>query len=203
MKKQQIQQFFLIILISVSIQISAQKTKAEITFNDGTTITGLGKLKGEKFLKFRKSRKSKPKNYHFSKIKRVKIHEKKQVRSYVYLKIKDIKKPKVVEELCVGEVSLYRMYSVGGAPGMFGIPGASGVGSSSSFTAKDYFVRRSDQSEATHLGSNLLITKNFKKTTSKFFEDCPALVQKIKDRTYKKKDLVKIVKYYNTKCSPK
>jgi len=48
-----------------------------------------------------------------------------------------------------------------------------------------------------------LFTKNFKKAASAYFKDCPSLVKKIQSRTFKKRDLEKIVSYYNNKCTQK
>ena len=41
---------------------------------------------------------------------------------------------------------------------------------------------------------------SFRKDMSKFFADCPELVQRIQDRDFKKGDLELIVQDYNQKC---
>ncbi len=40
---------------------------------------------------------------------------------------------------------------------------------------------------------------NFIKSTSEYFSDCEELVKKIKNKDFKKKETLEMVKYYNTK----
>jgi len=41
---------------------------------------------------------------------------------------------------------------------------------------------------------------SFRDDMSTYFSQCPALVEKIKDKTYRIKDMVTIVRYYNSSC---
>jgi hypothetical protein len=43
--------------------------------------------------------------------------------------------------------------------------------------------------------------KSFKKRAKAYFEDCPELVYKIENETFKRNDLVKIAAFYNSSCN--
>ena len=69
-----------------------------------------------------------------------------------------------------------------------------------SYNIVDYYVKRSNQQNATHLASNELFSKNFKKAASEFFSDCPLLVEKLQTKEFNKKDIKEIVTFYNENC---
>ena len=48
------------------------------------------------------------------------------------------------------------------------------------------------------LNSSDVLSKSFKKTAAEFFKDCPSIVEKIENKSYKKDDLEEIVKFYNS-----
>ena len=43
--------------------------------------------------------------------------------------------------------------------------------------------------------------KNFKKSASIFFEDCPKLVEKISNKEYKLDQLPEIIEFYKVNCN--
>ncbi len=191
-------------LLSLQV-ITAQKNKAVITFKNGTTKSGLGKLIKDG-VKFRLNKKSKAKKYDFDNIKKVKIYTINDIETYVKLKIKDKNKPRVLEELAAGNVYLYELSRIGytnyGGVGFGGVGGGVGAGAfgGATYNINNFYVRRQNEKEAYHLGSNQLFTKNFKKAASSYFKDCSSLVAKIQNKELKKRDLREIVEYYNTKC---
>jgi len=162
-------------------------------------------------VKFRKNKKSKAKKYPFKTLKHVKIKEYDEFHTYAYIRVQNKKKPRVLEVKLTGYLSLYELsrtyhspHNFGGGAGGFGGGGASvGFTFGHSYNINNFYVRKEGQKEATHLGSNQLFSKNFKKAASAYFKDCPSLVKKIQSRTFKKRDLEKIVSYYNNKCTQK
>lgn len=203
MKKLQLISFLLTIFLSSTLY--AQRTKAILFFKDGTQITGLGKLKGANKVKFRKTRKDKAKKYDFKNLEKVKIYEADDIITYVYLKIKGKNKYKVLEQVVVGEVMLYKIVAQGqhagvGMGGFGGAGGGMGFGMGTSFTIKNYYVKRKNDQEVTHLGSTSLFSKSFKKAAGNYFKDCLNLVKKIQNKEYKKRDIREVVEYYNTEC---
>lgn len=173
-----------------------------MVFNDGTTKTGLGRLSGIDKIKFKTDKKSKASKYHFTNLDKVIIGEGEDSSTYKYIKV-DIETYKVLKEVSFGKVSLYTQDITGYSNGAFvptGFGGGMWIAGGSSYQIKDLFVQRTEDEMATHLGSNQLFSKNFKKAASEYFSDCPNLVQKIKDKEYKKKDIKEIVVFYNNQC---
>jgi len=182
MKK--IPSLLILVLMLCSLSTYSQRTKAILYFKDGTQLTGLGKLKGASKVKFRKSRKDKAKKYHFKDLQKVKIYEGDNITTYEYLKVKGKNKYVVLEEVVLGKVALYKIVSQGQHVG-FGMGGFGGAGGGMvsgmgmSYTIKNYYVRKKNEREVTHLGSTNLFSKNFKKAASTYFKSCPDLVKKI------------------------
>ena len=68
----------------------------------------------------------------------------------------------------------------------------------------DYFLHKKNQKKLVLIGvKGNFLYKNFKKTASKYFEDCPNLVEKIQSRELKLKHLPDIIEYYKTQCDSK
>jgi hypothetical protein len=200
-----------ILILSISFLLHSeitfgQRTKARLEFKDGTILNGLGKLKGASFVKFRKDKKSKAKIYHFKDLNRVKIYNGDEITIYVYLPEKEKGTFKVLEEVVVGDIFLYKIVSHGThAPMGVGFGGAGGMNMAmgTSFTIKNYYLRKKDDKSVTHITSTSLFSKNFKKTAAKYFEDCPSLVEKIENKEYRKRDIRAIIEFYNSKCTKK
>jgi len=198
-------------LLFCTATLNAQRSEAILTFKDGTVKKGFGKLISQDRVKFRKNKKSKAKKYPFKNLKHVKIKEYDEFHTYAYIRVQNKKKPRVLEVKLTGYLSLYELsrtyhspHNFGGGAGGFGGGGASvGFTFGHSYNINNFYVRKEGQKEATHLGSNQLFSKNFKKAASAYFKDCPSLVKKIQSRTFKKRDLEKIVSYYNNKCTQK
>lgn len=193
-------------LFICSTPLHAQKSKAVLTFKDGTVKKGFGVLVSGNRVKFRAKRKSKPIKYHFKNLETVTITRKDDSRTYAFIRVQNKNKPRVLEVKVAGNLSLYELsqthYSgghIGGAGGAGGFGG--GFTPVYTYNINNFYVRKEGQKEATHLGSNQLFSKNFKKAASAYFKDCPSLVKKIQSRTFKKRDLKKIVTYYNNKCT--
>ncbi|NQY06806.1 MAG: hypothetical protein HRT68_11615 [Flavobacteriaceae bacterium] len=188
----------------------AQKNKAVLFFNDGTSLEGLGKIISHNRVKFKSDNKAKPVKYHFSKLERVDIYYKEGAAIYVYVKLK-YGGHKVMEELSYGDNAvLYKLEPKGFSPSIgFGFStggGGSGVavggtvgGGQDYFGLEGYYIRKGDETEAIHLGSKAFDV-NFKKAAIEYFKDCEPLVAKIKSEEWKFDDIVEIVNYYNKSC---
>lgn len=70
-------------------------------------------------------------------------------------------------------------------------------------TVTYFYVCRQSDAEAFRITSFGNISKNFKKTASEYFKDCPELVKKIEDKTFKKDDIEEVVRFYNAHCTAK
>lgn len=117
------------------------------------------------------------------------------------LKLKTKKRPKVVEQVTIGEVSLFRniksMYNPGIVGTGFDGPGNYGISYGGYFySIKNYYLKKKNE-KAVHIGSNQLFTLNFKKASKYFFASCPKLLEKINTNELGRENLLEIVKYYN------
>lgn len=197
--------FFLSILFSFSS--FSQKTKATIYLTNGESIEGYGSLTGKSKIKFKKAKEEKPTIYRYGEVDSIRIYSNDELNTYVIQKIKGKKKTKTLEQLVVGKINLYRTVHYGNSPrftqgGNYNT-GGSIFGLGSSFTIKNFYVRRANEKEATYLGSTHLFSKSFKKASSEYFKDCPVLVDKIEKGEYKKRDLRAIIEFYNNSCESK
>ena len=175
----------LILLLFFSQSITGQKNKAVLTLKNGTTISGYGKVKNTSRVQFKTNSNTKPTDYKFVDVEKVVITKDDGVETYVFLPIKGRGNPKALQELVKGEVSLYRIrdwraYDGGGV--------------------KDKYYLRRGEGDVTLFISTDPFSKSFKKAASKYFKDCSSLIQKVKNKEYKKSDIEEVVKYYNSKC---
>jgi hypothetical protein len=187
----------ILLLLLVSSTVFAQKKDAIILFRNGEKLKGLARIKTDQTVKFRKDKTSEARIYTFRDIKALKIEEDFEMNTYHYkmIKKKNVKRPKLLK-LCVkGKMSLYSEYfqnntSMGG---MGGTPIYS-IGGESTF----YYICMNDNhivEPVTKVGNGL--GRSLRKTGLKFFKDCPVIAEKIRNKTYKSRDIELVVYEYN------
>lgn len=199
MKKASYYIFLLCLLITAPIL--AQNDRAILEFKDGKQRKGLAKLIGGDQVKFKKAKGQKAEKFHFSELQKVVIYENEEPSTYIYIETRE-GRFNVVKELEIGAVNLYVLEQKGYSPPMqmAGANGHMNMTGGNFYDIKNLYVKRGENGELTHLGSNQLFSKNFKKAASDYFSNCPKLVNKIQNRDFKKKHVKDIVHYYNTKC---
>ena len=179
-----------------------QKTKGTLVFKNGNTKEGLVKLSGSHEVKFRANKKEKAVKFDFESLEYAQIYYGKESHIYKNVLVSGKDSPVVLEEIVKGSVSLYNLfsqgYSVGFAP--MGAGGAPMPTGGNFYSINNLYVLKEGETNATHLGSNQLFTKNFKAAASEFFKDCPVLVDKIQNKEFKKKEIKAIVEFYNSNC---
>lgn len=186
--------FLILFFNSITTFGYAQMNPSELMLKTGEKLIVQGKISGD-YIKYKLHSKDKSKKLHFSEIDHVKIRfSKDDIKTYRYLKVKGSEKSRVLEEKIKGKVSLYTT-STSGYHNPFGY-GINRI----EYTIENYFVKRKDDVDITHLGSNQLITKDFIEAATMFFSDCKQLVEKVKNKELKKRDIVQIVQFYNKNC---
>lgn len=177
---------FICSILLFSISSFAQRTEAVLILKDGTRVEGLGGLTKAQTIKFKKTKKDKRQKFTFQEVDTLKIKEPNET-IYVKVRIKDQEQPLVLEIISMeGKVIHYQKVTYGG-----------GV---RSYPVYHHYLRKVNEDEAIDFGKNAVLTKNFKKIASKFFEDCEKLVQAIQSERATRYDLKEIIKYYNDKC---
>lgn len=176
---------------------NAQYRTCELKLKTGETLQVLGKLKGSHEFKYKKFAKDKPKKIHFSEIEYVKLVEtRNKIRTFKYFRIARENKSRIMEEVIVGDVSLY-IISVAGV-GMMSQPGFPMMMDSGESVS--YYVKRPHNTEVILLEEPASTGKRFRRVATAFFADCKALVEKIKNKEFKAKHIEDIVRYYNEEC---
>ncbi|UOY08634.1 hypothetical protein L0P88_08785 [Muricauda sp. SCSIO 64092] len=196
-----------IMALSVSFLFMAlclgQKTRAELLFKDGAQLKGLAELSPSKTIRFKEHPMAKRQWYTFNEVDTLKLYYDIEPTIYVNLQVKNKILPKFLEIAQKGKkVVAYHETSIGYmVPAAFPNGGFDGVTNTGRFyKVGSSYLRKTNEKEAIHLGSNQLFTKNFKKAASNFFADCPELVNKILDKEFKRKHLEEIIAFYNNQC---
>ncbi|WP_139205194.1 hypothetical protein [Pricia antarctica] len=191
------------ILLSLSIQCYGQKTRAELIFKDSTVMKGYAEPTNVNNIRFRKEKRAKKQFFSFEEVDTLKVYYDFEPTIFVLVKIKDKTVPEVLEMAHTGKnVTYFREVSQGYSAPIMTPTGGGGflmTGGGAYNTIYSY-LRKPNEEEALYLGSSYWLTKNFKKTASDFFSDCPSLVKKITDKEMKKRDLKEIINYYNSVC---
>ena len=66
----------------------------------------------------------------------------------------------------------------------------------------EYYICKEDKDVViTFNASGIFIENSFRKKSKIIFKDCPALLKKILDKTWKMKNIPEIVEYYNNQCT--
>ncbi|UII80879.1 hypothetical protein [Flagellimonas sp. CMM7] len=207
-------------LIGFAMNIGfAQKSQAELHLKNGAILKGYAKIVVESksfdsaissdgAVKFRKSMEARPTFYRFEKLKKVRIIEKHRVATYEFFKVIGEGKIKALKLLEKGDVSLYEYETKGistkspfvtdpstrmnpTAPRNLPVGGGK---------SKYLCVKKENEEMATKLTRNPTFSNNFKEAAIYYFRDCPALVEKLKKRKYKKGNIKEAVVYYNDTC---
>ena len=190
-----------ILLVSLFVLSNnyAQKAPVKVGKRDGSVFTAVGKMKDNR-IKIWENTKSKAYYLDLSEIEFVHFRYGKRKGDKMYRSVIVEGKDNSIflEELVRGEISLYKDFTSNMVMGA--TPMGAGGPMIQSYNIVDYYVKRSNQQNATHLASNELFSKNFKKAASEFFSDCPLLVEKLQTKEFNKKDIKEIVTFYNENC---
>lgn len=195
--------FFVVLFLAFSYNVEAQLNlkyrEATIFFRDGTQKKGLGKLAklGSK-IKFKETKKDEPIIYDYRKVSGFTIKYAHENTEYEYKIIEGKTGAKLLRVKERGALNLY--YTIAKSGGWS--TGPNGVMTySGGFDTEIYYLGDKDASIVYETQGLIGISKKkFKKLTDKFFSKCAELVKKIKNKEYKKRHIVEIVTYYNSKC---
>lgn len=198
--------FFVLLIICFLTPevVHAQRFPATLKFKDGKELQGLGSISSKQRVKFKASQNEKPVKYSFDDLEYVVINYGSQEVKYLQFLVEGKNRNIIVQEGIVGKVSLYMTSRSGYATtsGNYGSGAAMAPGLGSSYTVNNYYLKREGGLSILHLGSDQLFSGKFKEGAATYFEDCPDLAGKLKDREkgFRKSDIEAIVKYYNANC---
>ncbi len=174
--------------------------EATINFNDGTSIRGYGKITFNSSVKFKIIEESKPEVWTELMIKGVTLHRALDDIDFLYVNVKNHSMMQLLEVIELGEISLFvdassswtqTDTSLNNSPGSLNIP------ATHRSTSYEFFLKKENETEAIRLFGIF----NFRKKAIEFFENCPQIVDRLKERKYKRGDIIEMVYYYNDYCA--
>lgn len=208
-----------IILFFVSLKSYSQTREAIIHFKDGDSIEGFASLKFNK-IKFKVTPEDKPDTWDEEFVKKITFLDFGVTRTFEYVKLNSLDKPKLVEIITQGEATLYK--KIGSdfsltdmiynpyddrpdntlSPTLKTQLGSqaqqqlsnSNVSEPSTF----YYIKKPKDKYPTCL--NCGVINAWRKNTSKFFADCDFIVKKLKGDKWVFEDIKEIVEFYNDIC---
>lgn len=173
---------FTLLAILSFLFINAQSNEGTIYLKDSTEIKGLIKIKTFGGVKYKTNENSDIIVYENSQLNGYDINENGIIKKYRFKEVQGISRRMKIERL--GKINLYSIFvsNSGSAMGM-GLPTSSG---------NVYFIEK----------NNITIRTGarFKKGKLHLIEDCPILIDKIKKKEFKKRDVIKIIDFYNKNC---
>jgi sRNA-binding regulator protein Hfq len=191
-----------------SISSYSQQKKAILYLKNGSNLQGFAKINSyDDEIKFKTDKNSKALVYKAADVEKIFLEEKNENIEYRYKSINEDKsRPYLLVLRIEGKLSLYEYYkSLPGIDNKSAHQKNSAIGNTKTYSIPYYFVTKNNEEQAVFLGSGGGIggQKKFMKRTERFVSDCPELVKKIKQKEFQRKDIIKIIIYYNDNCSDK
>jgi len=202
----------LLLLINLIVTLSYGQydwTEGILVLKNGDTLAGQIQLpmiskdliafNGEEKVKYRKDRKSDKVKYDESQVSKVIFkNSDTEIAYFEYVKLSE-KEKGLFKIIIKGKVTLYaRSVSMSSANYM----NTGGIGFSmwsySYYDFNEFYVLKENETIALPL-ITARISRSFKKRAIEYFYDCPVLISKLEDSTFKKEDVREIVSFYN-KC---
>jgi len=199
--------FFLLI---ICLNTYSQTQEAIIYFKDGDSIEGFASLKFNK-IKFKVAQEDKPDIWDDEFVKKIAFLDFGAARTFEYVKLNSLDKPKLIEIITKGEATLYKKlgsdYNLldqiynphDGYPKITGTNlNPAGINSAPQQVAEYYYLKKPRDKYPTCL--NCGVINAWRKNTSKFFADCDFIVKKLKGDKWVFEDIEEIVEFYNDIC---
>ncbi|MFD0989750.1 hypothetical protein ACFQ1R_06560 [Mariniflexile jejuense] len=174
---------FFIVLVVLSFSLAnAQFYEGTIYLKDSTEIKGLIKAKTFGGLKYKESESSDIKEFEDNQLSGYDIKEDGTIDKYRFKDVQGVsRKMKIVR---LGKINLYSIFVSNSSTAMgMGLPTSSG---------NVYFLEKNNITIRTGV--------KFKNGKLHLIEDCPMLIDKIEKKEFNKREIIKIIEYYNKSC---
>ena len=180
--------FFIIPLIN----IFSQNQRAEIIFDDGEIIEGLGMITRNDKIKFRISLEEEPDIWNYEIVKGIIFYGFNMTKEFEYIKINKSQKPILLEVINRGKATLYVHSQTSYFPVTFN---ENNFMRGSTYNSKTIYVKRKNEKIAINLSGR------FKKKSIEYFKDCPEILDIFSTKEYLRYRIEDIVNEYNIYCS--
>lgn len=189
--------FTLLLLLFSNIY---SQNKLSIELKDGTVLEGLGRIKVDETILFKKSEDAEKEIYNYKTVKKLIIYSDKLKQVYEYKVVQDsggVGSIKLIEIIKTGKVTLYQDYASGVTYGS----NMSGSYGFTSYSKTTYYISKNGSDVVTNLRIGNTYSKRFKKIAKRYFSDCPDLLEKINSKFFKRYGIHAVVEYYNKSCT--
>ncbi len=197
MKKAVLLNIFLFIFSNIVAQ-----NKISLTLKDGSVINGIGRIKADEQILFRKSEDAEKEIYNYKNVKKMTMYidSDGSEQNYVYKIIEGsggVGSVKLLEIIITGKINLYQDFS----SGMTYVPNMSGSGYGfSNYSKTTYYISKTGSDTVTNLRIGNTYSNRFKKIAENYFKSCPELLEKINNKYFKRYGIGSVIKYYNQNC---
>lgn len=176
------------ILFALLISFSAS-SQIKVYLKDGEIVEGkIGLFTAKKF-KLKQTKKGKSQSFKVKETDSVVLYNKR--KSEVFHSVQDMHgRPRFFKLHKRGKINVYKDEGIA----------VTGFGA---FSTVNYPIKKANEERCMNLFKGGPYWSNFAKVASEYFEDCPELASKIKNREkgFTNKDVLKVVEYYNEKCN--
>jgi hypothetical protein len=182
-------------LLFINFAFGQDYRQAKIIFNDSTSIKGFGEIKNNEIY-FKVKQEDKPTKWSYDIAKGLTFYGYGFSEKYEYIKCDKHSKPKILEVIEEGNVTLYKdsriFYTGNFTPSVGHLP--TNISSFENIS-ETFYVKRESEEFATN------IFFSFKTSAKKYFSDCLKIIEQINNRKFTKENIPDMVFYYNEYCS--
>ena len=182
----------------------AQNERAVVFLDNGTSMSGLGRIKNDYTLKFKRKSEDPAMIVSFDSIDKVLFKSGKHWVTYKLCDVKGKSRPEVLKEITSGAISMYQSSTVSyvSTTPRLGNEGLGQGGIHSTPTLEiSYYIKKRDAYEVTKIPSKQLKRKNIQAFIKNYMGDCEALLNEFKNKKIRHGGIVEVVEYYNTNCA--
>ena len=191
-------------MITTSLQLSSQTQEhmrwlslsdesrgMTLHFYDGTEVFGFGIVNENKNeLRFKNKSMKVEEVISLYEIKKIDVFFGNHAISFIFVQPRGFLRPHLLQQLRKGKLNVY-CWGPGDQPSqMIEVPKS----------LRFYFIEKESDEAGNPVIPYPQIARRFKKNAVKYFEDCPALVEKIKSKELKSRDILMIADFYNSEC---
>ncbi|KFF19825.1 hypothetical protein [Flavobacterium hydatis] len=187
--------FQLLFIFLSNITFSQDYREATIIFNDSSRVKGFGEIIGNTIY-FKLKQEAKPEKWSYDIAKGLLYSGYGYSEKYEYVKFENNKKPKLMEVIEEGKLTLYKdSKAIYRDDSKFFEDGKFlSRRYSTTYSKQIYYVKRKNAEFATD------ITFSFKFRSKIFFSDCKQIIEKINNGKFHKKNIPEMIYYYNDYC---
>lgn len=182
----------LVCVVTNLIFSQANKQKSTLIFKDGSTLNCYARISGTNIRYVEKNIRDSELVVNYETLSGIKIYMNDNLIELYYKKEVGKSIPKLMEKTITGKINLYRIQDVY----------ETSIGFSSN---PNYFARKSASTvyfldSKTNTDEVIRLAEKFEENAKNYFSDCKLLTDQIGNDNFRKKDLFKMVLFYNENC---